>query len=53
MSWCGQNPPPGLGNAAKGIRGYGTVIANGDYLFVGLSNVQLRRMRTSLDRVFL
>ena len=53
MSWSGQNPPPGLGNAAKGIRGYGTVIANGDYLFVGLSNVQLRRMRTSLDRVFL
>ena len=53
LSWRSEPPPVNLGNAAKGIRGYGMKVADGAYLFVGLSSNELRRMQTALDRSFL
>jgi signal transduction histidine kinase len=53
LSWRSQPLPANLGNAAKGIRGYGMKVADGAYLFVGLSSNELRRMQTALDRAFL
>ena len=50
LSWSHQMPPR---HAAGGIRGEGVVLADGAYLFVGLSDTQLGEMREVLLRSFL
>jgi signal transduction histidine kinase len=55
-----QEPLPGVrelpgreGHPATGVRGHGTLLPGGAYLFVGMSNHQLHEMREVVVRSFL